>query len=297
LRSSWLVQPAWPGYSANRTGTGGPTNGMTSEHNFLIDIFYAACVSWKSTELATPFPPNWGLGDRKDIRGVINALNDLEHHVETDEKLQTLRKWITTPAKVCLQQTSSLNVALAGSGQQVMLADKHHAPNVVFAVEQLREDTRFTQSASKFGSTLAFHGTSLENCHSILHHGLLNHTTQRAIFGHGVYLARRLDVARAFSKTGLGRNVNGKRSRLEIVFACEVVNHPESVYTEQLHKEQTVLDDPVPPGYFVVQDNDMIKVRYILVYLHDATSSDSIEVYLKVGVFLLGFLYFLSLLR
>jgi hypothetical protein len=272
----------------------------TLRDDFLINAFYCACANWKANELATPFPPPWRIGDLKDTRGIVNAL---DNDVESSEKLKWLIEWITKPTKLRLELVSSLQESLKASETPFQLLDdtmtKLDAPDYVFKVHHASDfDEKHVRLASKHGSFLAFHGTSFENAHSILHHGLLNHTTQRAVFGHGIYVASRLDVARAFCKPGSSRLRNNVRDKLDVVFACQVINHPESVFQEKRkHVDHNVLDDAIPPGYFVVQDNDMIKIRYILVYRHAATLNGGLDDYLKFALLFLAALYFFNLLR
>lgn len=77
-------------------------------------------------------------------------------------------------------------------------------------------------------SVLAFHGTHLENLHSILHCGLQNASGTKlqrngAIFGGGIYLSTSYDVAFTFAQphdSGWSRSTLGRKLRCLLV--CEV---------------------------------------------------------------------------
>ena len=70
------------------------------------------------------------------------------------------------------------------------------------------DDWAFEEAAQKHGSVVAYHGSSVENWHSITQNGLKNHSGTRherngAAFGDGIYLAADLKVSQSF--TGAGR--------------------------------------------------------------------------------------------
>ena len=76
------------------------------------------------------------------------------------------------------------------------------------------------------GQALAWHGTSFENLHSVLHTGLLNLSGTRlertgAAFGKGIYFSSEITVAYAFcpasAATAWGRGALGRRLRCLLV--------------------------------------------------------------------------------
>lgn len=77
------------------------------------------------------------------------------------------------------------------------------------------------------GRLLAFHGTSMENMHSILHHGLLNASGTRLertgyVFGKGIYFSSEPHVAFAFSLPADGWQGSGLGKRLRCLLCCSV---------------------------------------------------------------------------
>lgn len=77
------------------------------------------------------------------------------------------------------------------------------------------------------GRLLAFHGSSLENLHSILHNGLLNLSGTRlertgAAFGQGIYLSTELSVAFAFSLAADALRSAALGGRMRCLLVCGV---------------------------------------------------------------------------
>lgn len=82
-------------------------------------------------------------------------------------------------------------------------------PSHVFDVV-LPADPAFDSEATRGGSTVAYHGSSPENFHSILNNGLKVMSETRlmkngAAFGSGIYLAASLEAAYSFAKRGDGQ--------------------------------------------------------------------------------------------
>jgi hypothetical protein len=99
-------------------------------------------------------------------------------------------------------------------------------------------DPHFDELASKFGTITAFHGSSLDNWHSIIHNGLKNLSGTKdmkfgALFGNGIYFSEDLVVSRMFSEVGRGWKDGRLGSQLEVVGMFELVNDPQVVLRQQ----------------------------------------------------------------
>lgn len=86
----------------------------------------------------------------------------------------------------------------------------------------------FANLRSRFGSFYAFHGSSMENFHSIIHNGLLYNLNKRSLLGVGTYVSTKINVAFLYSPFGQnyfkGSHLGKK---LSCIALCEVIQHPD----------------------------------------------------------------------
>lgn len=131
----------------------------------------------------------------------------------------------------------------------------------------------FEEHKLHFGSILAFHGTSAENLHSILRCGLLilsNSTLQRngAIFGEGIYLSTDPAVAIGFCKPGKGWIHSHFGERAKYLLLCEVAKGDKVLYSDSSNpKVHKTKPDQNLGTYIVVQNCELVKLRYVFVYV------------------------------
>ncbi|KAJ8066456.1 hypothetical protein OCU04_005516 [Sclerotinia nivalis] len=114
----------------------------------------------------------------------------------------------------------------------------------------------------KYPTMFAFHGSALQNWHSIIRHGLdFKETLNGRAFGHGVYHAQNQNISCTYSN---GRNVLGcwpgsQLNATAVMSINEIINCPR----------QFVSSDP----YIVVQHIDWIQCRYLLVQIDPVTNA------------------------
>ncbi len=75
------------------------------------------------------------------------------------------------------------------------------------------KEALFRKAKQTYGSVFAFHGSHIENWHSILRHGLINasgtkHQMHGAVYGKGIYLSPHSSVS--FGYSGMGHGVHTK---------------------------------------------------------------------------------------
>uniref|UniRef100_A0A0D6QXU5 Poly [ADP-ribose] polymerase n=1 Tax=Araucaria cunninghamii TaxID=56994 RepID=A0A0D6QXU5_ARACU len=154
------------------------------------------------------------------------------------------------------------------------------SPDYIMRVQKVRpkngEDlqTEFETTKMSLGSIFAFHGTSAENLHSILRCGLLNlsnTTLQRngAIFGEGTYFSTDINVALTFSKAKEGWKDSCFGKNLKYLLVCEIAKGEKVFYTDkggQSLIKASNSSGPADGSYIVVQNSDLIRIRYIFVY-------------------------------
>ncbi|KAB8304685.1 hypothetical protein EYC80_004050 [Monilinia laxa] len=115
---------------------------------------------------------------------------------------------------------------------------------------------------SKYPTMFAFHGSALQNWHSIIRHGLdFKETLNGRAYGHGVYHAQDQSISFSYSS---GRNIMscwpGSQLNVSAVMSInEIINCPG----------QFVSSSP----YIVVQHIDWIQCRYLLVQVDQGTGA------------------------
>ena len=116
-----------------------------------------------------------------------------------------------------------------------------------------------------------YHGSAMENFHSILQHGLKNCSgtldeRTGAAFGSGIYLSDSLPLAQAFApvQSGAGRTWQHASygQSLSCVAECEVALHPGV----RRPGAPPGNGDPVPNKYWVVENEEHIILRSLLLY-------------------------------
>ncbi|OAE31484.1 hypothetical protein AXG93_1670s1020 [Marchantia polymorpha subsp. ruderalis] len=170
--------------------------------------------------------------------------------------------------------------------------------------EGKRGTTAFEAIRTKHGSIMAFHGTTAENLHSILRcgrplrvsysvsllhavpsnfslsvenpcSGLLNMSKtplQRngAMFGEGVYLSTDLSVALTFSKSGESWERSCLGSKVSYVLLCEIARGEGVECSTSPIADNTASNGKLSlrthGTYVVVQNSDLLRIRYVLVY-------------------------------
>ncbi|BBN10927.1 poly [ADP-ribose] polymerase 16 [Marchantia polymorpha subsp. ruderalis] len=152
-------------------------------------------------------------------------------------------------------------------------------PSFVLKVQEVDEGKRGTTAfeaiRTKHGSIMAFHGTTAENLHSILRCGLLNMSKtplQRngAMFGEGVYLSTDLSVALTFSKSGESWERSCLGSKVSYVLLCEIARGEGVECSTSPIADNTASNGKLSlrthGTYVVVQNSDLLRIRYVLVY-------------------------------
>eukprot|EP01135_Chromosphaera_perkinsii_P003823 Nk52_evm16s256 gene=Nk52_evmTU16s256 len=147
--------------------------------------------------------------------------------------------------------------------------------------------TEFEAHEEKYGSMLAFHGTSSSRIWSILHYGLCSHMSERALFGEGVYLSRDITTAYSFTDVCEGWRLSNLAPCTRTVLVCSVAMHPSLARfnTDEVEGNLSTArpsagsvrkrvsgisfessESFVPDTYIIARSNTVVSVRYILVY-------------------------------
>ncbi|XP_017368525.1 protein mono-ADP-ribosyltransferase PARP16 isoform X4 [Cebus imitator] len=200
-------------------------------------LFASALQSYKRDSVLRPFPASYARGGGKDFEALF-------------EKIQKLTGAPHTPVP---------------------------APDFLFEVEYFDPaNAKFYETKGERDLIYAFHGSRLENFHSIIHNGLHCHLNKTSLFGEGTYLTSDLSLALIYSPHGHGWQHSLLGPILSCVAVCEVIDHPD-VKCQTKKKDSKELDrrrarikhsegGDIPPKYFVVTNNQLLRVKFLLVY-------------------------------
>ncbi|XP_034032131.1 protein mono-ADP-ribosyltransferase PARP16 isoform X2 [Thalassophryne amazonica] len=246
-------------------------------------LFVAAAQNYKRDSLLRPFPPRYINGDTKDFEELLADLSSLPgvrelvrlRHGENDHHL-ALVHWILsskTFAVKTLQKDEFSNLCNLTENVGVCAP----VPDFVFELEYCDQlNARFERTKADRDVFYAFHGSRLENFHSIIHNGLHCHLNKNSVFGEGTYLTSDLSMAILYSPHSSGWQESVLGPMLSCVSLCEVIDHPD-VKCQVKEKDSEIIDrrrlraknsegGDVPQKYFVVTNNQLLRVKYLLVY-------------------------------
>ncbi|XP_060550759.1 protein mono-ADP-ribosyltransferase PARP16 isoform X3 [Pantherophis guttatus] len=246
-------------------------------------LFASALQSYKRDSVLRPFPGHYSSGDSKDFEALLadtSALGSLQELLDSpqnpDQRTLELLHWILSSKAWCIHSTNK--------NKYEKIQELTGAPNMPVPVPDfLFEITYCKEMNAKFEDTqagrdliYAFHGSRLENFHSIMHNGLQCHLNRTSLFGEGTYLTSDLSLALLYSPHSLGWQRSSMGPILSCVAVCEVIDHPD-VKCQVKKKDSKEIDrkrarvknsegGDVPQKYFVVTNNQLIRVKYLLIY-------------------------------
>ncbi|XP_054283255.1 protein mono-ADP-ribosyltransferase PARP16-like [Macrosteles quadrilineatus] len=252
-------------------------------------LFVAASQSYKHDSCLRPYPPMFVKDGNKDFGGLMNAIESIPafHHLESSilaKPAVLLLYWVLLELKE--PSLSTVNQSEVDEVLQLVsceLAPPRPSLVVRLSYEGSASERRWQKEEERHGSLYAFHGSRVDNFHSILHHGLQQHLTKNALFGQGVYFSSELLVCLPYSRTGLLWKHSCLGSACSVVAMCQIIDHPTILcQNEQASEEnksraraQDSLAGEVPHKLYVVPNSDLIQVRYLLVYTEKSNSSPS----------------------
>ncbi|KAF0040970.1 hypothetical protein F2P81_006868 [Scophthalmus maximus] len=200
-------------------------------------LFVAAAQNYKRDSLLRPFPPRYISGANKDFEELYAKLCNLTENERTSAPV----------------------------------------PDFLFELEYCDQmNVRFERMRTGRDVFYAFHGSRLENFHSIIHNGLHCHLNKNSVFGEGTYLTSDLSMAVLYSPHSSSWRESLLGPLLSCVALCEVIDHPD-VKCQVKKKDSEIIDrqrsraknsegGDVPQKYFVVTNNQLLRVKYLLVY-------------------------------
>lgn len=239
-------------------------------------LFSAALFSLKSTTLLKPYPDIYYDKSKNEVD--VDKMREIFDRINTknknyyDQTTIDLIHWIMSYGNIGLEPIDFNSMECQAKftlKTNLNCGRSSFKPKYIFKVSESVENRRakiknFEKLKNEFGSFYAFHGSGLENFHSILHNGLAISLNKRSLFGFGTYLSYKLQTAIVYSPFGyhyyLWNNWLGRK--LSLVALCEIADSGHV----KTHKNTKNSTDSFPETYCVVTNNDSIRVAYLLVY-------------------------------
>lgn len=247
-------------------------------------LFVAALRSYRYDTVLRPFPTSFA--DQETDTKRIDELRDVAARVPPLGALlpagvDRFFKSSTGPKGVPLESWELLLWVLTSGGVRLRSRKKEDVPELsgdtavdaVFEVEHSPQaDRRFEDARGDREVFFAYHGSRLDNFYSILHNGLLAHMNKNSLFGTGTYLSSELSVSATFSPAGYGWQHSMVSPELSCVAMCEVIDHPDVKCQDRARSRPSrayardSMAGMVPERYYLVQNNSVVRVKYLLVY-------------------------------
>ncbi|KAH7935296.1 protein mono-ADP-ribosyltransferase PARP16 [Rhipicephalus sanguineus] len=249
-------------------------------------LFVAALRSYRYDTVLRPFPTSFAdqATDTKridELRDVAARVPPLGALLPAGSAAKSSTSAATGPKGVPRESWELLLWVLTCGGVRLRSRKKEDVPelngdsavDVVFEVEHsLQADRRFEGTRGDREVFFAYHGSRLDNFHSILHNGLLAHMNKNALFGSGTYLSSELSVSATFSPAGYGWQHSLVSPELSCVAMCEVIDHPDVKCQDRARSKPSrayardSMAGMVPERYYLVQNDSVVRVKYLLVY-------------------------------
>ncbi|CAG2109571.1 unnamed protein product [Medioppia subpectinata] len=197
-------------------------------HELRISLLSAALNSYRCDSILKPFPNQYVTEEEKMFDFVkrdlnsIPALSELNEDYQMSDNCWQLLHWAITLGsfQLILRPISSQQITnILNENQSSM---KNFKPTLIFEVVS-QPKRSFMEAKERFGTFWAFHGSAVENFHSILHNGLVNCLNKRALYGSGTYVSSQLSVAIEFSPFGFGWNKSLLGKEISCVAVCQVL--------------------------------------------------------------------------
>uniref|UniRef100_A0A8C9RQC6 Poly [ADP-ribose] polymerase n=1 Tax=Scleropages formosus TaxID=113540 RepID=A0A8C9RQC6_SCLFO len=246
-------------------------------------LFVAAAQSYKRDSVLRPFPPRYVFEDNKEFDALLADMSSMPGMRELvrlgpgeGENHLALAHWILSSKNFAVKtlqrdEYTRIRDLTECDGTSIPV------PDFLFELEYCDQmNAKFEKTRGGRDLLYAFHGSRLENFHSIIHNGLHCHLNKTSLFGEGTYLTSDLSLAVLYSPHGNGWRESLLGPLLSCVAVCEIIDHPD-VKCQVKRKDSDSIDrqrarvknsegGEVPQKYFVVTNNQLLRVKYLLVY-------------------------------
>lgn len=249
LQTPYACELPIPEYGSNNAGTSSVNHARHSlaEADIMLSFLTAALGSSKHRQKIDPLPPfsvqstapsAAAAGSTPSPQMITTAVSQLEATMSSMPSLNDLRDghvtfsslsphardllyWaLNTPVRLRYVAVSSNVYSYASevppSSHEI---GSHHGlalPDYQFQLVGRAVDPGWDAMKARYGSIVAFHGSPLDNWHSILRRGLLNKSgtkeqTSGALYGDGIYFSDDLRVCRGFSTVHISYHIRSEQ--------------------------------------------------------------------------------------
>ncbi|KAK2583882.1 hypothetical protein KPH14_001156 [Odynerus spinipes] len=258
-------------------------------------LFVAACNTYRYDSCLRPFPPMYVKNECKDIEAlrrtvelipplavIFRELHEPNVYANYGPAIDLLHWVLIRLRDPYIKSISKENYdsVLRRVPSEMQVAP----PNLIFQVVSAKQSTteeKWKCAGQDYSTFYAFHGSRLENFHSIIHYGLQQNMCKRSLFGKGIYLSSELGVSLPYSPVGYGWGGSVLGSEMSCVALCELINHPDIKKRDSGHNAQSTISNPlserVPNKYYLVTNSDLVRIRYLLVYSQEYTPTRTHE--------------------
>lgn len=257
-------------------------------------LFVAATKSYRYDSAVRPFPLEFirKEDNEKDIdtlRKTIEHILPLQSILNDDCCLKdipplavSLLHWALSSDSFTLKSVSrqEFDTIQNLTGQSSLTP----LPSHVFKVSSRHGTRKFQKNCIGRKTFYAYHGSSLQNFHSILNNGLIAHLNKNGLYGKGTYLSSELSVSLIYSPMGNNWEHSIFGSQLSCVILCELIDHPDVIckgkgtYANCQQSSSDSLGGDIPDKYYLVQNNDLVRICYILVYSNGSKIENRLRV-------------------
>lgn len=249
-----------------------------------VNLTICAVESYKHESVLKPFPSTFlsDSNNNKNYGRLTAAIQSLPAVPEWRSKIKkftvdqlSVVYWFLVHKDYTL--TYSVDMSQERLKEMTKYSENFSKPTHVFEVkyneEKIRKfDSLKEQLAEKSPdqtnlTSTSFHGTRMDNIYSILHMGLLSHFSKNALFGEGTYLSQEPSISLHYSPANKTWNKSIIGQRMSCLIVAETINDPNHVKTginEATNSKSKKSN--VPEKYFIVSNNDYVRVKYILIY-------------------------------
>ena len=234
--------------------------------DFILSLLYASVNSYKQTTLIKPLPAFLNSCDE-----LVNCFAGITYpplSKESDCDVRPIDQfidWIETESN-CVELVP-FDAVLAKDFDIDLNDRKTVPPNFVARVKNPNISEDFRTLSAIHGTAIGFHGTPTANVFSILRNGLFGHLNKRNLFGAGTYLSTDLGIALSFSKLGKSWPLSCLGRNMLCVLVCEVIKSEQVKQGKEKLSGISINTDSIPHNYFVVKNNDHLRVTHVLVYI------------------------------
>lgn len=259
--------------------------------DFMWCLFAAAARSYRFSSILRPFPPMFQENDCKNmflLKNVISSVPQFSSNPkfwrELKGECQELLSWLFNVGhfKLLLRDKAHTFKAIKELTCQRMDTPE---PSYIFEVLPSEElEKKFERLRDGRNSFYAYHGSRFDNFFSILHNGLNTHMNKVSVFGEGTYLSSELSVSLMYSQAAEASRHSLIGTKLSCVAVCQMIDDPSvkcqtkegSPSKQKVRAQASETTDQVPEKYYVVQRNDVLRVKYLLVYREESSQTHKV---------------------